>query len=425
MKIVEMEPHLLKPYPNNPRNNDEAVEAVANSIQAFGFKVPIIVDKDNTIIAGHTRWKAAGMLGLETVPVIKADDLTEEQVKAFRLADNKVGEAATWDFDKLAAELEELDGFDMEQFGFDVSGIDSEEPTDIQEDEVPEDAPTRTKPGQIWKLGEHRMMVGDSTKPEDVKRLLDGAEIDLLLTDPPYNVSVGDCERPNSSHDGEHILNDDMPEEEFINFLSKAFKNADEHMKPGAAFYIFYAGLVHTAFDLAIRNIKEWKISEQLVYIKDHFVMGRNSDYQWMHEPIFYGFKSGAAHYFTDSRAEATVIEDEGQKLSTLKKSELIELCEKLLHQDEASTVIRAEKINSAFLHPTVKPQSLLTYLIKNSSRSGENILDLFGGAGSTLIACEQLNRRCFMMELDPKYADVILQRWETFTGEEATLIEG
>lgn len=211
-----------------------------------------------------------------------------------------------------------------------------------------------------------------------------------------------------------------MPEDVFIAWLTKALQNADKAMKPGAAFYIFYAGLHHTEFDFAIRNVEAWKVHEQLVWVKGHFVLGRNSDYQWQHEPAFYGWKTGAPHYFTDSRAEGTVIEDTTAKLSTLKKGELVALCEKLMKQDGASTVLRADKPNAAELHPTVKPQELVTYLMRNSSRPGEIVLDPFGGSGSTLIACQQLNRTCYTMELDPHYADVIIQRYIDFMGTDS-----
>ena len=214
-----------------------------------------------------------------------------------------------------------------------------------------------------------------------------------------------------------------MDEPKFIDFLTEAFANADESMEPGAAWYIFYAGLKHTPFDLALRNVPDWKTHEQLVWVKGNHVLGRNSDYQWKHEPCLYGWKTGAEHYFTDSRAETTVIEDTKTKLVSLKKSELIKLCERLLGEYESTTVLYAEKQNSAELHPSIKPQGLLAPLIINSSKKGWNVLDLFGGSGSTLIACEQTGRKCFMMELDPHYVDVIIKRWEDFTGQKAELI--
>lgn len=421
MNIIEMSPADLIPYEMNPRKNDDAVDAVALSISSFGFKVPIIIDSNNVIVAGHTRLKAAQKLGLSTVPVIRADDLTEEQVRAFRLADNKVSEAASWDFEKLEAELANID-MDMSLFGF-LDPEDGIDPDTVAEDDPDlEGGPVepRAARGDIFQLGEHRLMCGDSTDPEDVAALMDGATVKLLLTDPPYNVAVGTSKRPKSNHNNVEIMNDNMTEDEFISFLTEALQNANAYMEPGAAFYIWYAGLSHIAFEMAVRNMTEWKLHEQLIWVKGHFVLGRNSDYQWMHEPCLYGWKHGEQHYFTNSRAEETVIEDKVARLSTLKKSELITLCEKLMGADKETTVLRAEKPNSADLHPTVKPQALLARLILNSSKQGWPVLDLFGGSGSTLIACEQLKRKCYMMELDPHYADVIISRWEAFTGKVA-----
>lgn len=421
MEVFEMRAGDLTPYENNPRINDEAVEKVAASIKEFGFKVPIIIDRDGVIIAGHTRLKAAQVLGMETVPVIRADDLTPDQVKAFRLADNKVGEFSMWDMDALEAELARIE-LDMSAFGF-LNEDDGINPDDVEEDDLDQaDEPgePKAKRGDIYQLGEHRLMCGDSTDPADVAALMEGGTVKLLLTDPPYNVNVGSNDRPGSSHNGVHIQNDNMSEGDFIEFLTKAMQNADAVMEPGAAWYIWYAGLHHIEFESAVRNIPEWKLYEQLVWVKGHFVMGRNSDYQWMHEPCLYGWKQGEQHYFTESRAEETVIEDKVVKLSTLKKGELIALCEKLMGMDRETTVLRADKPNTAELHPTVKPQALLSRLLLNSTKKGWPVLDLFGGAGSTLIACQQLGRKCYMMELDPHYVDVIIKRYESFTGRVA-----
>lgn len=421
MNVIEMPTADLIPYERNPRKNDDAVDAVALSISSFGFKVPIIVDSGNVIVAGHTRLKAAQKLGLATVPVIRADDLTEEQVRAFRLADNKVSEAASWDFEKLEEELANID-MDMSLFGF-LEAEDGIDPESVTEDDPDLDGgpvEPRAKRGDIFQLGEHRLMCGDATSPDDVAALMEGGKVKLLLTDPPYNVDIGNTERPKSSHNGVFIQNDNMPEDEFISFLTKALENANAYMEPGAGWYIWYAGLHHIEFESAVRNLPEWKLHEQLIWVKGHFVMGRNSDYQWMHEPCLYGWKQGAQHYFTNSRAEESVIEDKTAKLSTLKKGELIALCEKLMGADQETTVLRADKPNSADLHPTVKPQALLARLIQNSSKRGWPVLDLFGGSGSTLIACQQLGRICYMMELDPHYVDVIVSRWEAFTGKVA-----
>lgn len=426
MQIQEIELSELKPYEKNAKKHPaEQVEHIANSLREFGWKQPIVIDRDNVIIAGHGRLLAAKSLGWITAPCIYADDLTEDQVKAFRLADNKTAES-DWDFTLLSDELDDI-ALDMSQFGFaDMFNEPDDEDADVIEDEIPNPpAEPKAKPGDIYELGGgHRLICGDSTDPEVITRLLDGAEIDLLLTDPPYNVNMGSVNTPTKSNIVA-IQNDNMDPEDFIAFLSKALYNANTHMRPGAAYYIWYAGLHHIEFESALRRIEDFKLHEQLVWVKTHFVLGRNSDYQWMHELALYGWKSGAPHYFTDSRAEGTVIEDQNKKLNTLKKEELIKLCEKLMGIDKQTTVLHAEKPMSADMHPTVKPQGLLAPLILNSSKRGDNVLDLFGGSGSTLIACQQLGRRCYMCELDPHYIDVIIERWETMTGDKAVLLNG
>jgi len=423
LKIEYVPIRDIKPYKRNAKlHPTEQIEQIKKSITDYGFDDPIAV-WNNTIIEGHGRLIAALELGIETVPIIRLDHLTDEQRRAYALVHNKLTMNSGFDIELLNMELAELKSFDidMEPFGFDIEEA-PEEKKDMQEDDYSADPPAvpKSKVGDIYQLGNHRLICGDSTDAETINKLMDGAEADLLLTDPPYNCNVGNCERPNSSHNGEHIMNDSMPESVFIEFLTKALRNGADHMKAGAAYYVWYAGLHHIEFEGAIRNIPEFKIHEQLVWVKSHFVMGRNSDYQWMHELCLYGWKTGAAHYFIDSRSEATVIEDATAKLSTLKKGELIALCEKMMGITKSTTILRADKPNSADLHPTVKPQVLLGYQIKNSSKGGWNVLDLFGGSGSTLIACEQLGRNCFICELDPKYADVIIDRWETFTGKKA-----
>lgn len=424
MRIEYLPPGNLTPYENNAKQHPaEQVDHIANSIREFGFRQPIVIDAQGVVIVGHGRLMAAKKLGLETVPCVRADDLTEAQVNALRLADNKTNESE-WDLLALGAELAELAlDFDMSRFGFEDMETDEVDDAEIVEDEPPEppEEPT-AKPGDVYQLGQHRLMCGDSTDPDAVDKLLDGAEIDLLMTDPPYNCDVGSNKR-HYNKNNVHILNDDMQENDFISFLASALWNADRHMKAGAAYYIWYAGLHHIEFESAVRALEDFKLHEQLVWVKSHYAIGLNSDYQWMHECCLYGWKDGAAHYFTDSRAESTVIEDEAVKLSTMKKGDLIALCEKLLGQNQAGTVLRADKPNAADMHPTVKPQALIVPLIRNSSKRGWNVLDLFGGSGSTLIACEQTGRRCYMMELDPHYVDVIVARWEKLTGEKAVLL--
>lgn len=420
------DPNELTPYSKNAKIHDEKqVRNIANSIRRFGWQQEAVVTSDGVLVIGHGRRLAAIKLGCKIpVKVIdqKAEELTDDDIKELRIADNLTNESP-WDLDMLN---EELAGLEMDGFEFDLDIPDEEEPEqEIAEDYYDKPAPEipDSQSGDIYILGDHRLLCGDSTNPEDVEKLLDGAEIDLLLTDPPYNVNLGQNERVGSNKNNKKILNDNMTEATFIEFLTSALQNACQSMKPGAAYYIFYAGLHHIEFESAVRNIPDFKLHEQLVWVKSSFVLGRNSDYQWQHEPILYGWKAGAAHYFTDSRAEGTTLEEPNAKLSTLKKEQLIQLCERLMGVTQSTTVQRADKPNTADLHPTVKPQALIGPLIRNSSKPGWKVLDLFGGSGSTLIAYEQTRRKCYMMELDPKYADVIVDRWQEFTGKPAIRI--
>ena len=407
----------LKEYANNPRHNDAAVDAVAASIKEFGFKVPIIIDRDNVIVAGHTRLKAARKLGLETVPCIIADDLTPEQINAFRLADNKTAELADWDFELLEKELAALADFDMEQFGFDISA--PEDMQEVEQDEVPdieEDEPPITQPGDIWQLGEHRLICGDSTDEETLKRLLDGKKADLIVTDPPYNVAY-----EGKTKDKLTIQNDNKAAREFYTFLYDSFEKQAAAIKEGGVVYVCFADMESINF-LASFQAAGFYLSQILIWNKSAMCIGR-SDYQWKHEPIMYGWKKGAAHYFTDSRMETTVIDDK-PNINKMSKAELKAYVKELLKNEPASTVIDEDKPARSAEHPTMKPVKLIAYLIRNSSRKGEIVLDVFGGSGTTLIACEQLGRRCYMEELDPKYCDVIIKRWEALTGQKAVRIE-
>lgn len=420
MQIIEKDIAELKEYQNNPRNNDEAVEAVAESIKQFGFKVPIVIDNKNIIVCGHTRLKAAERLGLSSVPCIVADDLTDEQIKAFRLADNKTGELAEWDFETLEKELAELTAFDVDMtaFGFDESIFEEiltadEDNFDV-EAEMEDIAEPTTKQGEIWQLGRHRLICGDSTDGETVKRLMEKENADLLLTDPPYNVAY-------ESADGKTIQNDNMKKEEFLQFLTQAFNNAHSSMKKGAAFYIWHASREQVNFETALNNAG-LEVRQQLIWNKNALIMGRQ-DYQWKHEPCFYGWKDGAPHYFTHSRCETTIIED-SPNLNKMSKTELKNYIKELKNNTLPTTVINEDKPLRNDDHPTMKPIKLLGYQVGNSSRQGELVLDIFGGSGSTLIACEQLNRTCYMCELDPKYCDVIIKRWENLTGQKAERIE-
>lgn len=407
MNIIEMSVENIHPYENNPRINDQAVDAVAKSIQDFGFKVPIVIDKDNVIVTGHTRYKASLKLGLKKVPCIKADDLSEDQVRAFRLADNKVSELAEWDLDLLNEEMKLLEDFDMADYGFEV--IESE--PEAYEDDFDIDKALVEEPnakmGDIYKLGRHYLMCGDSTSG-DVQQLVKDNAIDMVLTDPPYNVDYSEDRK---------IENDNMSRDQFLEFLTKAFENLKESLRPGGAFYIWYASRTGVEFESALREVG-LEVRQQLIWNKNSLVLGRQ-DYQWKHEPCLYGWKEGT-HTFINERDLTTVIDD--VDYTKLDKKHLVELLEKIYSLK--STIIDCERPTKSALHPTMKPIKLMGYLIKNSSKPNESVLDLFGGSGSTLIACEQLGRKCFMMEYDPKYVDVIIQRWEELTGQKAELIE-
>lgn len=395
MQITQMAIKDVHPYENNPRKNDDAVQYVAESIQQFGFKVPIVVDKDNIIVTGHTRYKAAKKLKLESVPVIKADDLTEEQIKAYRLADNKVAEKAQWDFDLLQEELEGIFDIDMEAFGFEDLTIELDD-KDAEEDDFDEALPAdpESQNGQIYKLGNHRLMVGDSTKPEDVQKLTEGEELDLCVTDPPYNVDY-----EGKTKDKLKIENDKMENSHFLEFLTDAFENIHEALKPGGAFYIWHADSEGFNFRSACKEA-ELTVKQCIVWNKNTIVMGRQ-DYQWKHEPCLYGWKEGAAHYFTNDRTQATVYEDQKADPKKMTKAELVAYVKELTADKINASVLNEDKPARSDLHPTMKPVKLIARCIKNSSRPGEAVLDLFGGSGTTLIACEQLDRRCFMMEYD------------------------
>lgn len=430
MTIYEKRIEELKPYDNNPRKNEAAIEAVAASIKEFGFKVPIVIDASGEIIAGHTRLKAAKLLGLPSVPCIVADDLTPEQIKAFRLADNKTAELAEWDDELLKAELEAIAEIDMSLFGFPPEELEPDEITEDEFNEEPEeDEEPKTKRGEIYQLGRHRLMIGDSTNPADVAQLMNGEQAALCVTDPPYNVDYDAKERSlmavrvnNRITEGKltGIENDKMEEGDFLAFLTKAFNNMRDALKPGAAFYIWHSASETRNFWEATKAAG-LEVRQQLIWVKNMFVIGRQ-DYHWKHEPCLYGWKDGAAHYFINDRTQDTIILDEAPNFSKLKREEAIELLRKI-YEEQPQSVIYENNTGKRDLHPTMKPVNLFGKLIKNSSRQGETVLDLFGGSGTLIIAAEQLNRAAYVMEYEPKYADIIIKRFEEFTGAKAEKI--
>lgn len=381
-KIIEAVIADLKPYSNNPRNNDEAVPIIVESIKEFGFIGAIVINRENVIINGHTRVKAMTELGKKTIPAIVVDHLTKEQEDALRIADNKTGEIAKWNMELLKGELEALKdaGFDLGVLAFSHDEIDDilngdgnvERTGQTDPDDVPEapEIPV-SNAGEIYQLGDHLLMCGDATSPADVARLIGAEEADLWLTDPPYNVAY-------EGSNGLTIKNDSMEDTKFREFLRGAFALAEKALKPGGSFYIFHADSEGYNFRGACHDVG-LRVRECLVWKKNALVLGRQ-DYQWIHEPCLYGWKDGEAHDWYGDRAQTTVME-----FNKPKKNDV---------------------------HPTMKPVEMLCYLLKNSSKAKNVVLDTFGGSGSTLIACQQLGRKCRAMELDPKYCDVIRKRW-------------
>lgn len=434
LKIEYLEADNLIPYINNPRVNGNAVDAVAGSIAEFGFKNPIIVDRNNVIIAGHTRLLAARKLGLDQVPVIRAEDLTEKQVKALRIADNKTAELSEWDDELLAMELEGLE--DMFT-GFSDDEIDAllnqDGPAGVIEDDfevvLPEEP--KAKPGDIYRMGNHRLMCGDATKLEDVQKLMGGKLADMVFTDPPYNVDY-----TGGTNEALKIQNDNMDDSDFYNLLHDAFSCMLEVTKPGGGIYICHADSEGVNFRSAMVNAG-WLLKQCIIWAKNSLVLGRQ-DYHWRHEPILYGWKPGAAHKWYGGRKQDTVIED--SKFVTITEAgdgfnihiddgvntvvfKVPSYEIKYAADDFVTTVWRVDRPSRNAEHPTMKPIELVARAIRNSSKKDNIVLDTFGGSGSTLIACEQLSRSCYMTELDPVYVDVIIDRWEQFTGQKAVLL--
>ena len=388
MELKKLKLTEIKPYGKNPRKNDGAVDAVVESIKQCGYCSPIVVDENYEVLAGHTRLKALKKLGREECEVVVKEGLTEEQKQKYRILDNKTGEFAEWDLDILQEQLKDLDfeGFD---FGFEFPSF--EEPLQIVEDEIPEvddENEPITQLGDIWQLGEHRLMCGDSTDAGTVAILMDGKKADMVFTDPPYGVSytggVIHGNEINKNHKREMLKNDDVDiYSDFIPLLNDIIDDG--------AIYIFYATC--NSYEL-LKPLKEngFELNSIIVWNKINTgYADMNSNYKNKYEPCVYCKRKGKKLNFVGATNECTVWD--------------------------------IEKDRNNKLHPTQKPIEVPARAIKNSSIKGGLVVDLFGGSGSTLIACEQLNRTCYMMELDPKYCDVIVKRWETLTGKKAIKI--
>lgn len=390
MEIIKLKIADIVPYDKNPRKNDGAVDAVAESIKQCGYCAPIVIDEDNVILAGHTRLKALKKLKYKECECVRKVGMTEEQKRKYRLLDNKTNELAEWDMDLLKGELDDLDFLDFD-FGFDI-GIESE-PQAIVEDvapEVDEENEPITKLGDIWQLGEHRLMCGDSTDEKCVTALMDGKLAEMAFTDPPWNVNYGAVKVDNAQgYKPRTILNDFMGTEDFKNFMHKAFHCLNIASKDGAMTYVVMSAQEWGNMMLTLA-MNDYHWSSTIIWNKDRLVLSRK-DYHTKYEPIWYGWKDGS-------------------RLCPLKDRK----------QSDVWDIPRPQKSEE---HPTMKPVELVARAITNSSKKGNIVLDLFGGSGTTLIASEQTGRQCRMMELDAKYCDVIVKRWETLTGKKAKKI--
>jgi site-specific DNA-methyltransferase (adenine-specific) len=394
MEIKEVEVTALIPYAKNSRTHDDAqVAQIAASIKEFGWTNPILVDGDKGIIAGHGRLMAARKLKMDKVPVIELSGMTEAQKKAYVIADNRLALNAGWDNAMLTIELQDLEDedFDLSLTGFDKDELDAllnpiEETEGLTDEdavpEVPEEP--KTKPGDVYILGNHRLMCGDSCSVTAMEKLCNDRKVDMWLTDPPYNVAY-----EGKTKDALTIQNDSMSDDGFRQFLRDAYVTADTVMKPGAVFYIWHAdsegyNFRGAAFDAG------WKVRQCLIWKKSTMVMGRQ-DYHWKHEPCLYGWKEGAGHLWATDRKQTTILE--------------------------------FDKPSRNGEHPTMKPVALFEYQMLNNTKGGDIVLDSFGGSGTTLLAAEKNGRIAYVMELDPKYCDVIVKRWEDFTGKKAQLL--
>lgn len=378
----------LVPYINNARTHSpEQLTKLRSSLREFGFINPVIIDRDYNIIAGHGRVLAAKEEGIREVPCVFVDYLTEAQKKAYILADNRMALDAGWDEELLRIEIESLQG---EDFDVSLTGFEEQELADlfaIEGDKAAKDddfdlsaaleKASFVERGDLWIVGRHRLLCGDATRTEDVERLMDGKKANLIVTDPPYGVSF-------KSSDGLTIQNDSMKDEEFYTFLLTAFQCMAEHLENGGSAYVFHVDTEGLNFRKAFIDAG-FHLAGVCIWVKNSLVLGR-SDYQWQHEPVLFGWKKGGKHSWYSDRRQTTIWNYDKPKRNKN--------------------------------HPTSKPLDLLGYPICNSSQENAIILDTFGGSGSTLMACEQLNRICHMMELDEKYASVILRRYVEDTGD-------
>lgn len=411
MEFKSININELKPAEYNPRIDlqpgDKEFEKIRKSIEEFGYVDPVIINKDGTIVGGHQRYKVLKDMGYSEIQCIVID-VDKEKEKALNIALNKI--SGDWDKNKLKVLLSELKGVGLAEItGFDLAelgmlGVQEEViEDDFDIDKVLKEEKSYIQPGDIIKLGRHRLICGDSTNGADVEKLMNGKLADLVITDPPYNVNY------QSNSTGMKIMNDNMEEDDFENFLYLAHKCMYDFSREGAPIYVFHSDVGGYAFRKAFIDAG-YKMAECLIWLKNQFVLGRQ-DYQWRHEPILYGWKEGAGHTWYGGRSQSTILESDIDELKKLSKKELIELIEEY-QKGIPTSVIEYERPKKNKLHPTMKPLGLLGILMQNSSAKGDIVLDLFGGSGSTLMTAEKLDRTAYLVELDPVYCDAIVKRY-------------
>jgi DNA modification methylase len=435
MKIIKRNVSDLSNDPANARkHNERNIESIIASLRRFGQQKPIVIDSSNVVRAGNGTLEAARQLGWDSIECVETS-LKGSDAISYAIADNRTAELAEWDDEVLAAQLNGLLADDpelMEVAGFTEEELaallaDSEIEPEVIEDEVPEPpADPVTKPGDLWILGEHRLLCGDSTKADDVERLMAGAKADCVFTDPPYGVDYSDKntylnEADKGNRNQLAIENDNLSESQLLQFLQSSFGHAFEICRPGSAWYVASPpGPLFCAFGNVLAKLGIWR--QTLTWVKSNFVLGR-SDYKYQHEPFFYGWKPGGSHRWYGGYCETTAIEDIKPKdVGKMKKEELVIYVKELIAKAAATetSVIREPKPASSVDHPTIKPVKLLARFIRNSSKLDDIGYDPFLGSGTTLIAAEQLGRKCYGMEISPQYCDVIVKRWETLTGKQA-----
>lgn len=435
-KIEKLATDKLVPYARNSRTHSDAqVAQIAASIREFGFTNPVLIREDNTIVAGHGRVMAAQQLGIDKVPCIRLSHLTDAQARAYVIADNKLALNAGWDEEMLAAELRALndEGFDTLLTGFaekEALTLIASVPPSLDPGKDPDEAPPApdhpvTVAGDVWTLGRHRLICGDSTLPATYAKLLAGKGVDAIWTDPPYNVNYETA--------AGKIANDNLSDAEFRQFLDKVFGCMADALKPGAAIYVAHGENEGLNFRAAFIGAG-LKLSSVVIWRKDSLVLGR-ADYQWIHEPILYGWKPGAAHRWFGGRKQTSVSEAGTAGSPFVQRPDgrwQITIGEEQLIVDGGSTVefvedtiMRELRPKRNDVHPTMKPVALIERMLRNSARTGDIVMDPFGGSGSTLMACEQLGMSARLIELDPRYCDVIVNRWQDYSGGLATRHDG